>query len=82
MFEGVCVFTHCPQIFTIYIPGFGDPRKQMSATPATLDMLKIQSLNETTRLLDSLITEHRVRVQELNMEEFAALKAELGKSKE
>ncbi len=30
----------------------------------------------------SLITEHRARVQELNVEEFAALKTELGKSNE
>jgi hypothetical protein len=74
---------------------------QMSAT---LDMLKIQSLAEATRMLDTqhaailecthaevnaeivsamvdyigLLTEHRGKIQELNVEEFAALKAELG----
>ena len=80
----------------------------MSDTPATLDMLKIKTLVEATRLLDKqhavivdcthaevtaemvselmeyigCLTDHRGKLLELSVKEFAALKTELGKKDE
>jgi hypothetical protein len=80
----------------------------MSDTPATLDMLKIKTLVEATRLLDKqhavivdcthtedsedmvrefieyidCVADHRRKLLELSVEEFAALKVELGKKDE